>query len=202
MRASTASWRSRFSWLMIDSGALISTMRRSRLLRLMMRRYRSLRSEVANRPPSSWTIGLNSGGSTGMASRIIHSGRFCDLRKASTILRRLIARARRAPLRSSISLRSFVAKLIEVDLLEQLEQRVGPEARVEDALELVAQVLRADIDERVERAVLDLADEALGLKARRGPRRPCPAPRTAPGRLRSRPGSGWPALPRSRAWAE
>jgi len=40
------------------SGAPRSSSRLRRLLRLMTRRYRSLRSEVANRPPSSWTIGV------------------------------------------------------------------------------------------------------------------------------------------------
>jgi hypothetical protein len=75
IRASTASCSSRFSWLMIDSGAWISMIFFRRLLRLMMRRYRSLRSEVAKRPPSSWTIGRSSGEMTGTTSRIIHSGR-------------------------------------------------------------------------------------------------------------------------------
>ena len=41
-----------------------------------------MRSEVAKRPPSSCTIGRSSGGITGTASRIIHSGRFSELRKA------------------------------------------------------------------------------------------------------------------------
>ena len=35
-----------------------------------------VKSEVANRPPSSWTIGLSSGGMTGMTSMIIQSGDF------------------------------------------------------------------------------------------------------------------------------
>src|SRR2546427_7394326 len=67
---------------MITSGARSSRSFLSRLLRLMTRRYRSLRSEVANRPPSSGTRGLSSGGMTGMTSRIIHSGLFPDLRRS------------------------------------------------------------------------------------------------------------------------
>ena len=67
----------------------------SRLLRLMTRRYRSLRSDVAKRPPSSGTSGRRSGGITGTTSRIIHSGLLRtspespELRNASTILSRL-----------------------------------------------------------------------------------------------------------------
>ena len=57
------------------SGALSCMRRLRRLLRLMTRRYRSLRSEVAKRPPSSWTMGRISGGMTGSTSMIIHSGR-------------------------------------------------------------------------------------------------------------------------------
>ena len=68
-----------------------------RLLRLMTRRYRSFRSEVAKRPPSSCTIGRRSGGMTGRVDRIIHSGRAPDLRKASIRRRRLIAFLRRWP---------------------------------------------------------------------------------------------------------
>jgi hypothetical protein len=60
-----------------------------RLLRLMTRRYRSLRSEVAKRPPSSGTSGRSSGGSTGSTVRIIHSGGCRSLRSDSISLRRL-----------------------------------------------------------------------------------------------------------------
>ncbi len=87
--ASTASCSIRFSLRMMMSGALSSCSRFSRLFRLMTRRYRSLRSEVANRPPSSGTSGRRSGGMTGMTSSIIHSGRLPEMRKASTTLRRL-----------------------------------------------------------------------------------------------------------------
>src|ERR1700737_1525269 len=49
------------------SGAPRSISLLSRLLRLITRRYRSLRSDVANRPPSSWTMGRSSGGMTATA---------------------------------------------------------------------------------------------------------------------------------------
>ena len=39
--------------------------------------YKSFKSEVANLPPSSGTNGLSSGGITGIAFIIIHSGKFC-----------------------------------------------------------------------------------------------------------------------------
>jgi hypothetical protein len=45
----------------------------------MTRRYRSFRSLVAKRPPSSCTIGRISGGMTGTTSRIIHSGRLPEM---------------------------------------------------------------------------------------------------------------------------
>src|SRR5574341_1015607 len=88
--ASTASWSMRFSLRMMISGARSSMRRFSRLLRLITRRYRSLRSEVAKRPPSRGTRGRSSGGRTGITSRIIHSGLLPELRNASTILRRLV----------------------------------------------------------------------------------------------------------------
>ena len=47
------------------SGACRSIRRVKRLLRLITRRYRSLRSEVAKRPPSSCTMGRSSAGNTG-----------------------------------------------------------------------------------------------------------------------------------------
>ena len=71
------------------SGAFSSSRRFSRLFRLITRRYRSFRSEVAKRPPSSGTSGRSSGGSTGSTSRIIHSGLIPDLWNASSTLRRL-----------------------------------------------------------------------------------------------------------------
>src|SRR6476660_295079 len=72
--ASTASCSMRFSLRRMTSGARCEMSFCRRLLRLMTRRYRSLRSDVAKRPPSSGTSGRRSGGITGMTSRIIHSG--------------------------------------------------------------------------------------------------------------------------------
>ncbi len=79
----------RFSLRTMTSGARSSMSFFRRLLRLITRRYRSFRSEVAKRPPSSGTRGRSSGGMTGITSRIIHSGLLPLLRKASTTFRRL-----------------------------------------------------------------------------------------------------------------
>src|SRR5438046_754794 len=93
--ASTASCSMRFSLRRMTSGARCRISFCSRLLRLITRRYRSFRSDVAKRPPSSGTSGRRSGGMTGMTSRIIQRGSFRpspawpELRNASTILRRL-----------------------------------------------------------------------------------------------------------------
>ena len=94
-RASTDCCNIRFSLRMMTSGALRSTNFLSRLLRLMMRRYKSLRSLVAKFPESKRTSGRRSGGITGMHSSTIHSGLFCGpprplSRNASTTLRRLV----------------------------------------------------------------------------------------------------------------
>jgi hypothetical protein len=72
-----------------DVGRVELEQARRRLLRLMTRRYRSFRSEVAKRPPSSGTSGRRSGGSTGSTVSTIHSGRLPDSMKASISLRRL-----------------------------------------------------------------------------------------------------------------
>ena len=87
--ASTASCNILFSLRTIISGARNSIRRFRRLFRLMTRRYKSFRSEVANRPPSKGTSGRNSGGITGTTSRIIHSGRQPDSRNASISFSRL-----------------------------------------------------------------------------------------------------------------
>ncbi|MPN35887.1 hypothetical protein SDC9_183389 [bioreactor metagenome] len=81
--ASTASWSILFSFLTMMSGAPRSSSLFNLLFLLITLRYKSLRSEVANLPPSSCTIGLRSGGMTGMTSRIIHSGLFSESRRAS-----------------------------------------------------------------------------------------------------------------------
>ena len=82
--ASTASCSIRFSFRTMISGARSSMSRFKRLFLLITRRYRSFRSEVANRPPSSGTSGRSSGGMTGTTSKIIHSGRQPDSPNAST----------------------------------------------------------------------------------------------------------------------
>src|SRR5438270_337154 len=87
--ASTASCSIRFSLRRMTSGARCRISFCSRLLRLITRRYKSFRSEVAKRPPSSGTSGRRSGGITGTTVRIIHSGLLFDCENASISLRRL-----------------------------------------------------------------------------------------------------------------
>ncbi len=87
--ASTDSCSMRFSLRTMMSGAFRSSSRLRRLLRLITRRYRSFRSEVAKRPPSRGTSGRRSGGSTGNTVMIIHSGALPDAWKPSISLRRL-----------------------------------------------------------------------------------------------------------------
>ncbi len=84
IRASTASWSILFSLRTMISGAPSSRSLFRRLLRLMILRYRSFRSDVAKRPPSSWTMGRRSGGMTGMQSMTIQEGSLPLSRKDST----------------------------------------------------------------------------------------------------------------------
>ena len=86
---STASCNIRFSLRTIISGALSSSKRFKRLLRLITRRYKSFKSDVAKRPPSNGTNGRSSGGNTGKISRIIHSGLMPDFWNASNTFKRL-----------------------------------------------------------------------------------------------------------------
>ena len=65
------------------SGALKSNNLFSLLFLLITLLYKSLRSEVANRPPSKGTNGLNSGGITGKTFKIIHSGLIFERLKPS-----------------------------------------------------------------------------------------------------------------------
>ena len=58
------------------SGAFRSKSLFNLLFLLITLLYKSLRSEVADLPPSSGTKGLNSGGITGTDVKIIHSGLF------------------------------------------------------------------------------------------------------------------------------
>ena len=75
-KASTDSWSILFSLLMIISGAPSSSNFFNLLFLFINLLYKSFKSEVANLPPSSCTIGLNSGGITGITSNIIASGGF------------------------------------------------------------------------------------------------------------------------------
>ena len=88
--ASTASCNIRFSLRTMMSGADRSNRRFRRLFRLITRRYRSFRSEVAKRPPSSGTSGRKSGGSTGSTVMIIHSGLLPEVWNASISFKRLL----------------------------------------------------------------------------------------------------------------
>ncbi|CNH70182.1 Uncharacterised protein [Mycobacterium tuberculosis] len=91
------------------SGAPRSISLLRRLLRLITRRYRSLRSLVANRPPSSCTIGRSSGGITGTASSTMPIGELPDCWNAATTLSRLSARSFFCPLPLRITSRRFSA---------------------------------------------------------------------------------------------
>ena len=86
---STASCSIRFSLRTMISGAFSSNSLFRRLLRLITRRYKSFKSDVAKRPPSNGTKGRNSGGNTGKISRIIHSGLMPDFWNASKTFKRL-----------------------------------------------------------------------------------------------------------------
>ena len=88
--ASTDSCNIRFSFRTIISGAIKSNKRFKRLLRLITRRYKSFKSEVAKRPPSNGTNGRKSGGSTGNTVITIHSGLLPDCWKASNNFKRLV----------------------------------------------------------------------------------------------------------------
>ena len=71
------------------SGALSSNSLFRRLFLLITLRYKSFKSEVAKRPPSRGTSGRKSGGNTGNASKIIHSGLFPEPWNASRSFKRL-----------------------------------------------------------------------------------------------------------------
>ena len=90
-RASTASCSILFSFLIIISGAWRSSRCFNLLFLLITLLYKSLRSEVANLPPSNWTIGCNSGGRTGNIVKTIHSGLFPLFLKLSITLSLFIA---------------------------------------------------------------------------------------------------------------
>ena len=92
---------------------------------------------MAKRPPSSWTIGRSSGGITGTASRTIISGLLPECRKAETTFSRLTARACFWPL-AVLTCSCEVGRLgVEVDLLEQVADRLGAHAAAEVLAEAV-----------------------------------------------------------------
>ena len=87
--ASTASCSIRFSFRTIISGAFKSSSRFNLLFLLITRRYKSFKSEVAKRPPSSGTKGRRSGGKTGRTVITIHSGLLPESTNASKSFKRL-----------------------------------------------------------------------------------------------------------------
>ena len=93
----------RFSLRIIISGAKISCNLIRRLLRFNTLLYKSFKSDVANLPPSSWTIGLKSGGITGNILSIIHEGSDLVAIKLSIILNLFIALSFFVPLDSNTS---------------------------------------------------------------------------------------------------
>jgi len=103
IKASTASCSIRFSLRTMMSGAFSSCNLFKRLLRLITRRYKSFKSEVAKRPPSNCTIGRKSGGITGITSIIIHSGLLPLFKNASQTSKRRIRLRRLAKLFSLLT---------------------------------------------------------------------------------------------------
>src|ERR1700753_2042217 len=130
-RLSTASWSIRFSLFTMISGAPRSRSLLRRLFRLMTRRYRSLRSDVANRPPSSWTIGRRSGGITGMQSRTMPIGEFRVLRNAETTLSRLRGRAFLWPLPARAERARVVGLGVKVEGRKPVLDGLGAHAAAE-----------------------------------------------------------------------
>ena len=132
-RASTASCSMRRSFRMMISGALSSMRRLRRLFRLMTRRYRSLRSEVAKRPPSRGTNGRRSGGSTGMTESIIHSGRLPESRNASMTLSRLASFLRFASLVASLRSKRSCSAIACTSRSRSISRTASPPMRASNA---------------------------------------------------------------------
>ena len=95
---------------------------------------------MANRPPSSWTIGRRSGGITGTQSRTMPIGELRVDWNAATTLSRLSARSFFWPLPDRMVSRSDVRLAVEVEVLQQPLQRLGAHAAVEVLAEPVAQL--------------------------------------------------------------
>ena len=85
IKASTDSWSILFSFLTIISGAPSSSNLFNLLFLFITLLYKSFKSDVANLPPSNWTIGLKSGGITGTTCIIIHSGLLFESLNDSTV---------------------------------------------------------------------------------------------------------------------
>ncbi|MNT27502.1 hypothetical protein D3C72_1631370 [compost metagenome] len=85
INASTDSCNILFSFLTMISGAPSSNNLFNLLFLFITLLYKSFKSDVANLPPSNCTIGLSSGGITGIALIIIHSGLLLDNLNDSTV---------------------------------------------------------------------------------------------------------------------
>ena len=90
---------------------MISCKRAKRLLRLITRLYKSLRSEVAKRPPSNCTIGLKSGGNTGIISKTIHEGSEPEAINCPITRKRFISFSRSGSLAAGIRARNSRASV-------------------------------------------------------------------------------------------
>ena len=135
---STASCSMRFSLRTMISGAFSSSSRFRRLFRLMTRRYRSFRSEVAKRPPSSGTSGRSSGGSTGSTSMIIQSGLMFEVLKPSSTFSRLAYFLIFASARGGFELLAqIIDRLVEVERAQQRADALGAHRRGEVVAELL-----------------------------------------------------------------
>ena len=73
-----------FHFLLLCQEPLVTNSLWSLLFLFITLLYKSFKSDVAKRPPSSGTRGLNSGGITGITLRIIHSGFNFESINAST----------------------------------------------------------------------------------------------------------------------
>ena len=124
-KASTDSCSIRFSLRIMMSGACNSNNLFKRLLRLITRRYKSFKSDVANRPPSKGTNGRKSGGITGNTVRIIHSGFVLDSKKASTSFKRLTKFLRLASEVVSFKSARIEARSASKSILERISRKAS-----------------------------------------------------------------------------
>ena len=113
---------------------------------------------MANRPPSSCTIGRSSGGITGTASSTMPIGELPDCWNAATTLRRLRARSFFCPLPFLMTSRSDLGLGVDVEVLDELLDRL----RAHGALE----VLAVAVDELAVEHLVD--DQLLGSQLGEG----------------------------------